>query len=77
MIVMKSEVIYLLSRGAKSELELAAFFGAAQLAAVMMIIDKLINIGCIEKGRRQIRVTGNVVRWDCEYRLCTHIVSAA
>lgn len=75
--IMKSDLIYLLSCGPKSEIELAAFFGAENLALVMSIIDELKQTGCVEASYRQVKAGNNHFQRAIEYRLLMNTISAA
>lgn len=74
-VVMKSDVLLLLSRGPKSKVELAAFFGTNKMDSVMEVINILKASGYVAvRGRRtqqsgKNRPFGNVVNFDCEYVL--------
>ena len=74
---MKSDLIYLLSCGPKSEIELAAFFGTENLAAVMSIIDELKQTGFVEATYRQAKTGSSRFQRAIEYRLQVNTISAA
>ena len=75
--VMKSDVVFLLSRGPKSETELAAFLGASQLPEINGILMDLKRSGFVTVRPRQIKRVDNVVFWDREFLLNTHASTAA
>lgn len=74
---MKSDILTLLSRGAKSEVELAAFFGFDAVGEVMNTIEELESWGIVESRSRQVHEGNNVFRWDREYSLCNQNIVAA
>ena len=74
---MKNDLLYLLERGPKSEIELAAFFGASHLNEVMAIIEQLRKAKLIDVGVRKVWQADNVIRWDYEFSLRAPSVSAA
>ncbi len=64
---MRSQILELLSRGAKNETELAAFFGAESILEVMESIELMMAWGLVSKRSRQIHEGNNVFHWDQEY----------
>jgi len=74
---MKYDILFLLARGAKTDVELAAFLGASQLPAIKRIIEDLIASGSVRVRARQIRQVGNIVYWEREYLTRSHTSSAA
>ena len=67
---MKSELLALLSNGAKSESELSAIYSPAGMSEVVAALEELESWGIVKTRSRQIHEGHNVFHWDCEYRLC-------
>ena len=72
---MKSDILELLARGAKSETELAAFFGVELMPLVMQSIEEMMDWGLLTSHGRQIHEGNNVFHWDREY--CLRLEAAA
>ncbi|WP_020408586.1 hypothetical protein [Hahella ganghwensis] len=66
---MKSEILELLARGAKNEVELAAFFGSESMPLVMHSIEEMMDWGLVSSHGRQIHEGNNVFHWEREFIL--------
>jgi len=66
---MKPDILKLLASGAKSETELAEFFGVELMPLVLKSIEEMIDQGLLTAQGRQIHEGNNVFHWIREYRL--------
>jgi predicted transcriptional regulator len=72
---MKFEILTLLSAGAKSDAEIASYFGD-NAVGVLETIEGMESGGIIESRSRQVHEGNNVFRWDREYRLSSQSAAA-
>ena len=66
---MKAEIVEVLSQGARSKVELAAFFGSHAMPMVMESMERLMEWGLVAVQGRQIHEGHNVFHWEYEYFL--------